>query len=137
MAVFLRPQHGAPVFGRAVRGAARRAGSFARSVNPHGLALPFDSGQARFKTLQRSIAMSQITPAPETRFARLTRLGMTVDACACIADTMHAASDSNYVTDTVTLEWWMNGIGRLLSQLLSETSTELLELSGLPESDHE
>ncbi|MDR1661250.1 MAG: Bro-N domain-containing protein [Azoarcus sp.] len=56
-AVFLRPQHGKSD-GRAVRGAARLAGSESRSANPHGLAHPFSSGRARFNTSIRSIDMS-------------------------------------------------------------------------------
>jgi hypothetical protein len=69
MAVFLRPQHGKP-YGRAVREAARLAGSNARSVNPHGLAHPFDSGQAGLQTLHWSIAMftPHFVPQPGVSF---------------------------------------------------------------------
>jgi len=50
------PQHGNP-YGRAVRGAARLTGSYARYANPHGLALPIGVGAARFATLHRRLVM--------------------------------------------------------------------------------
>jgi hypothetical protein len=68
-AVFSRPQqHGKP-YGRVVREGTSPAGSFVRSVNPHGLALPrLNSEQARLLTSIRSHAMKQTTspgaPAP-------------------------------------------------------------------------
>lgn len=57
-AVFLRPSHGVPSFGRAVWGVERLAGSYSRSVNPHGCALPFDSGKRDSLSLNRSLAMT-------------------------------------------------------------------------------
>ena len=48
---------------RAVRGAARLAGSSCRSVNPHGSAYPFDSGKAENATAQlESIMPKKSTP---------------------------------------------------------------------------
>ncbi len=61
---FLFVLHGEP-YGRAVRGAARLAGTFHRSANPHSSAHPFSSGEAVIQRFERSHAMT----APSTAFA--------------------------------------------------------------------
>ena len=58
-AVFLRPLHGMPFFGRVVREGVSPAGANYRSVNPHVRALPFDSGKRDSQTLSWSTAMTQ------------------------------------------------------------------------------
>jgi hypothetical protein len=57
-------QHGACLYGRAVRETARSAGSFVRFANPHGSAHPFGDGRAEFQTATKEAIMCHCTPTP-------------------------------------------------------------------------
>jgi hypothetical protein len=69
MAVFYRPQHGAPLW-RAVRGAFGLAGAVIRSSNPHGLPPRLEAGKRKFEPLSRSTAMSKTPVNPYCAAAR-------------------------------------------------------------------
>lgn len=61
LAVFLRPLHGKPSYGRAVRETFGSAGANYRSANPHVRAHPFSSGKRVLETLSWRSAMPSNT----------------------------------------------------------------------------
>jgi len=105
--LFLCVPHGAP-YGRAVRGAARLAGSFLRSVNPYGAVHPFDSGRAVLQPFRKESAMPCPTtphPGEPSLFDRFEKLHEALEkmraemACAeSLALLEHVSPENNWVT---------------------------------------
>jgi hypothetical protein len=94
--VFASAQHGwlLMFLGRAVRGAARLAGSFFRSVNPHGLAHPrLTAGGRGSKPQEGATIMVHVTST-----GAMVRTNYPTDAASASKSTSTDASASNSTT---------------------------------------